>query len=85
MSLNQAVPISNELALQVAGMTCESCARTVERVLASVPGVRSAAVNFARSLAVVSGTAQAAELVAAVEGAGFWCPGRSLGRQRRAR
>jgi Cd2+/Zn2+-exporting ATPase len=40
--------------LTVTGMDCADCARTIESSLASLPGVRSATVNFARGTADVS-------------------------------
>ncbi|HEY7032991.1 MAG TPA: heavy metal translocating P-type ATPase [Thermomicrobiales bacterium] len=40
--------------LTVTGMDCADCARTIESSLASLPGVRSASVNFARGTADVA-------------------------------
>jgi Cd2+/Zn2+-exporting ATPase len=40
--------------LTVTGMDCADCAKTIESSLASLPGVHSAAVNFARGTADVS-------------------------------
>ncbi|WP_099864940.1 heavy metal translocating P-type ATPase [Pararhizobium haloflavum] len=60
---------SVELAIQ--GMTCASCVGRVERKLAAVPGVTSAAVNLAAERAVVHGTADPAALVSAVVDAGY--------------
>lgn len=57
--------------LAVSGMTCAGCARTIERVLSRVPGVERASVDFDLGLAIVNGTAAAAQLIAAVEGAGY--------------
>jgi len=79
MSLNQALPKLDELALPLVGMTCEGCARAVERVLSSLPGVKTVAVDFARSLAVVRGAVPATELVAAVEAAGLGIQARRSG------
>ena len=39
--------------LNIGGMTCAACVRTVEKSLARVPGVTSAAVNFATETAAV--------------------------------
>src|SRR5262249_40071208 len=39
--------------LAIAGMTCASCAVAVEKALAAVPGVKSAAVNLASEVATV--------------------------------
>ncbi|NUP87417.1 MAG: copper ion binding protein, partial [Burkholderiaceae bacterium] len=38
--------------LQIEGMTCASCVARVERALAQVPGVKSAAVNLATAQAL---------------------------------
>jgi P-type Cu+ transporter len=61
------------ISLAIAGMTCASCVRRVERALSKVEGVESAAVNFASEKALVTaGPAVAvAALVAAVERAGY--------------
>ena len=63
--------IQNSTPLAVTGMTCGSCARTVERALLRVPEVRSVAVDFELSLAIVNGGAARSELIAAVKGAGY--------------
>jgi copper chaperone len=63
-----------KLRLRVTGMTCQGCVRSVKRVLERVPGVSEAAVSLERSEAVVDfdpGRASAADLAAAVEGAGY--------------
>jgi copper chaperone CopZ len=63
-----------QLRLQVSGMTCQGCVRSVKQVLEAVPGVRSAAVSLERSEAVVDfdpGRASAADLATAVEAAGY--------------
>ena len=54
--------------LKVEGMTCASCAHTVEKALARVPGVHSAAVNVADESAHVEADPDVAmpALVAAV-------------------
>jgi Cu+-exporting ATPase len=62
------------LRLQIEGMTCASCAARVEKAIAKVPGVVEASVNLVTEVAdvrVASGGAAAAELVAAVEKAGY--------------
>ena len=55
----------------IEGMTCASCVARVERALAAVPGVATATVNLATERATVTGTADPAALVAAIEGAGY--------------
>ncbi|WP_043307068.1 heavy metal translocating P-type ATPase [Pseudomonas sp. ML96] len=67
-----AVPLSS-LDLAITGMTCASCAGRIERALGKVSGVRSVSVNLASERAhveLLEGTA-AAELIAAVERAGY--------------
>jgi Cu+-exporting ATPase len=41
------------LDIQVGGMHCAACARTIEKVLGKRPGVRSATVNFAAETCAV--------------------------------
>lgn len=57
--------------LAIAGMTCGSCARTVERALWGVPGVQRATVELKKARALVEGSAPIADLLAAVEAAGY--------------
>lgn len=57
--------------LAITGMTCASCVAHVEKALKQVPGVDSATVNLATEEARVLGAAQAAELIRAVESAGY--------------
>src|SRR5688500_9880619 len=62
------------LILPIEGMTCAACARRVEKVLESQPGVRSAAVNLALERAEVvldPDRRETADLAAAVARAGF--------------
>ena len=67
-------PARETLTLALTGVTCGGCVSRVERALASVPGVTEASVNLGLSQArvtVLSGTAARADLVAAVEQAGY--------------
>ena len=60
--------------LPITGMTCASCVRNVERALGKQPGVLEVNVNLATEKALVTytpGTVQRAELVKAVERAGY--------------
>nr|WP_186163427.1 heavy metal translocating P-type ATPase [Burkholderia gladioli] len=59
--------------LDIAGMTCASCSNRVEKALAQVPGVSRASVNLATERASISveDSVSAAQLVAAVEKAGY--------------
>ena len=63
-----------ELSLPVEGMTCASCVRRVEKALEGVSGVESVNVNLATETATVRylpGSATRADMVAAVESAGY--------------
>ena len=57
--------------LLINGMSCASCVSRVQKALAAVPGVVQARVNLAERTALVMGSASAAELVQAVEKAGY--------------
>ena len=58
--------------LKVEGMSCNHCVNAVTRVLGAVPGVdRVVEVNLERGEAVIEGSADVAQLVAAVEEEGF--------------
>ncbi|HXV07397.1 MAG TPA: heavy metal-associated domain-containing protein [Burkholderiales bacterium] len=60
--------------LRIEGMTCPGCVRSVKRVLEAVAGVRGAAVSLEQGEAVVDfdpDRASTADLVHAVEGAGY--------------
>ncbi len=68
---------AEEVELPIGGMTCAACARTVERQLASSPGVEKASVNFATKIALVSynpAQTRIEDLVAAVEDVGYEVP-----------
>ena len=52
-------------------MSCASCVSRVQKALQAVPGVTQARVNLAERTALVMGSAPAAELVSAVEQAGY--------------
>ena len=62
-----------ERSFDVTGMTCASCARRVEKTLASHPGVAEATVNLALERATVRGPGDLSpdDLVDAVEAAGY--------------
>ncbi len=64
---------TREIRLRIDGMTCASCVTRVEKALARVPGVQSAAVNLATETAQVTALANVptADLVAAVVRAGY--------------
>jgi Cu+-exporting ATPase len=63
-----------ELSLPIEGMTCASCVNRIERFLKKTPGVEEAVVNLATEIATIRylpEQAGRAELVAAVEAAGY--------------
>ena len=64
---------AHSIDLQVAGMTCASCAGRVEKSLNAVPGVRAASVNLASEKASVTAdvVVTADVLAAAVRKAGY--------------
>ena len=57
--------------LLLSGMSCASCVSKVQRALEGVTGVECARVNLAERSALVSGDADQAALIAAVERAGY--------------
>src|SRR4051812_45380149 len=63
-----------EVQLPIDGMTCASCVNRIERFLRKTPGVEEATVNLATEVATIRylpAEAGRAELVAAVEAAGY--------------
>ncbi len=62
---------TDELVLDIEGMTCASCVAKVERALDHVPGVDAVAVNLATRTATVHGQVDTAPLLGAVAGAGY--------------
>jgi P-type Cu+ transporter len=67
-------PAIAELSLPIEGMTCASCVNRIERFLKRTPGVAEAVVNLATEVATIRylpAEAGRAELVAAVEAAGY--------------
>jgi heavy metal translocating P-type ATPase len=64
--------VSDQLTLDVEGMTCASCVGRVERALLEVPGVRAATVNLAARTATVEADAvEIAPFVRAIESVGY--------------
>ena len=55
----------------VTGMSCAACSARVEKAVMKVPGVTACSVSLLTNSMGVEGTASAAEIVAAVEGAGY--------------
>lgn len=56
---------------QVDGMACDGCETTVEEALAAVPGVESVEADHEAGTVSVTGDADADDVAAAVEDAGY--------------
>ena len=69
-------PAPKTLSLPIEGMSCASCVGRVERAIKAVPGVTEVAVNLATERATVTAAAglERAQLVAAIEKAGYDVP-----------
>lgn len=74
-AVTPALPAAQDLddsqQLLINGMSCASCVSRVQKALQAVPGVAQARVNLAERTALVMGSASAADLVHAVEKAGY--------------
>ncbi len=55
----------------VTGMSCAACSARVEKAVCAVPGVETCAVSLLTNSMGVEGTASAADIIAAVEAAGY--------------
>ena len=55
----------------VTGMSCAACSARVEKAVSKVPGVTSCSVSLLTNSMGVEGTASPADIIAAVEGAGY--------------
>ncbi|MBE3577812.1 MAG: copper-translocating P-type ATPase [Limnochordales bacterium] len=74
MAIDTETSSRQRVILDIAGMSCASCAGRIEEALRSVPGVSSANVNFALEKAAVEfdpAAIQIADLVKAVEETGY--------------
>lgn len=69
--LTTADPTPPTLLLHIDGMSCASCARTVEKQLQALPGVQLATVNFATQQGRVVGRVDPQVLLQTVAAAGF--------------
>ncbi len=72
--------VGSPLSLPIEGMTCASCVGRVERAISKAPGVAAVSVNLATERADIqaSGPIQMADLVKAVESAGYTVPAASV-------
>ena len=68
----------------VTGMTCASCQAHVEKAVAKVPGVKSVSVSLLTNSMAVDGTAGAAEIIKAVEDAGYGAEPKSAAVQKQS-
>ncbi|MCC6093915.1 MAG: heavy metal translocating P-type ATPase [Eubacterium sp.] len=66
----------------VTGMTCASCQAHVEKAVAKVPGVKSVSVSLLTNSMAVDGTAGAADIIKAVEDAGYGAEPKGAGAAR---
>ena len=55
----------------VTGMSCAACSARVEKAVSAVPGVQSCAVSLLTNSMGVEGTASEADIIKAVENAGY--------------
>ena len=55
----------------VTGMSCAACSARVEKAVSAVPGVTGCAVSLLTNSMGVEGTASAADIIRAVEDAGY--------------
>ena len=69
----QAQPNARRVVLEITGMTCAGCARTVEQALGKLTGVQSASVNIATETATLTLDPEVREsiLIDAVKAAGY--------------
>ena len=63
--------MSDNIELEITGMTCNHCVAHATKALEAVPGVESAQVTLEPGGAVVAGDAAADALVGAVKEAGY--------------
>ena len=63
--------MANELTVKVEGMSCMHCKMAVEKALKAVPGVTGVQVDLDKNQAVVTGSAEKAAVVKAIEDAGY--------------
>ena len=68
----------------VTGMSCAACSARVEKAVSRVPGVSSCSVSLLTNSMGVEGTASAADIIAAVEEAGYGASVKGAGTERTA-
>lgn len=62
---------NNTMQIHIEGMNCSHCAHSAETAIKGVAGVEDATVSLADKRATVTGTAEAAEIISAIESIGF--------------
>src|SRR3546814_13639862 len=69
--------------IRIGGMSCASCVSRIEKTIRAVPGVTSAAVNFAaeRVDVIFSDTPRPLAVVKAIEDAGYRSEARRVGKE----
>ena len=65
----------------VTGMSCAACQNRVEKAVSAVPGVTACSVSLLTNSMGVEGTANASDIIAAVEKAGYGASPKTAGRQ----
>lgn len=59
------------LKLQVTGMTCGSCVKTLESALKNVSGVQDATIDFQAQTATIEGTPDVNDILTTIHDEGF--------------
>lgn len=62
---------NNKMQIHIEGMNCSHCAHSAETAIKGVAGVDDATVSLADKRATVTGTAEAADIISAIESIGF--------------
>jgi len=73
MNTSTQVPTQQRTALSVSGMTCGSCARTIERALAQVPGGRTRRRRLWTQARVCGGVRSDGDAGSCRRGRRVWC------------
>ncbi|MDR4499037.1 MAG: cation transporter [Candidatus Scalindua sp.] len=60
-----------KLTIEITGMTCNACAKRIEKTLGSLKGVREQMVNFATKKATVTSSLPAEVIYKAIESSGY--------------
>ncbi len=60
-----------KLTIEITGMSCDSCAKRIEKAIGTTKGIREAMVNFATKKATVTGSAPVEDIYKVIEGLGY--------------